>query len=515
MFLRSPAITPTLASSADHCLSAQASGADVEYVRSVSPRRDAHILGPPAIARLWLFSLLALFPLGIPAQQQPGPAQPPSGSLPQAPEPAQPPLNLDMASVANLVRSRSWVSKQAHEDARTADAFARRVASTQWGRVDFQSLYLRFNDPLRILTPVPSNLQPVVGLSSVVTPLAPQDNLHVDLAAGYPIFTGGKIHNSIKESRQVAHATGEAANDTDDDEVLTAEKNYLSVLLARQVVELNEIALRSYQDHLDHAQTSFKLGTAAKYDVIRAEAAVAAQEKELTEAKNQLALAEAALRTSLALEDATLIEIGGNLFEITDEVNLNASMDAAVQSSPLLKALKDKVAASRSAVHVQEGDYLPQITGVAGRQLVTSKLTQADPTWFAGAGATLQLWDGGERRARVSQARSQLQSAEFEYNHAEEQVRLAVRDAYLDLQTQRSELASEQKAAERSTESLRLANKRFEVGTGISLEVLDATVSLTASQIGVQQALYGEDLAYLRIHRYLGDIADVTARIQK
>jgi outer membrane protein TolC len=444
--------------------------------------------------KLLLFSLFALSPLGIYAQQ---------------------PLNLDMASVANLARTQSWTSKKAHQDAATAAADARRVASARWGQIDFQSQYLRFNDPIHIESPIPSNLQPVLGLKSLTTPLAPQDNLHVNIEAGYPIFTGGKINNAIKATREASHASAEAASDMDDDVILTAERNYLSVLLARQVVELNTVALQSYNEHLDHAQTSFKLGTAAKYDVIRAEAAVAEQEKRLTEARNQLALAVAALRTSLALEDATPIDIGGHLFEITDQVDLNTSMEAAVKSSPILQALRDKVAAYRSGVRVQEGDYLPQITAISGKELVTSKLAQTDPTWFAGARATFQLWDGGERRARVSQARSQFQSSEFEYRHAEEQVRLAVRSAYLDFESQQSALVSAQKATERSGESLRLANERFKVGTGTSLEVLDANVSLTASQIGIQQALYQIDLAYLRMHRYQGDIAEITTRIQK
>jgi outer membrane protein TolC len=428
---------------------------------------------------------------------------------------AQQPLNLDMASVANLARTQSWTSKEAHQDAATAAADARRVASARWGQINFQSQYLRFNDPIHIESPIPANLQPVLGLKSLATPLAPQDNLHVDFEAAYPIFTGGKLHNAIKATQEVSHASAKAASDTDDDVILAAERNYLSVLLARQVVELNTVALQSYNEHLEHAQASFKLGTAAKYDVIRAEAAVAEQEKRLTEARNQLALAEAALRTSLALEESAPIEIGGRLFEIADEVDLNSSMDAAVKSSPLLQALRDKVAAYRSGVRVQQGDYLPQITAISGKELVTSKLAQTDPTWFAGARATLQLWDGGERRARVSQARSQLQSTEFEYRHAEEQVRLAVRSACLDFQSQQSELLSAHKAAERNAEALRLANKRFDVGTGTSLEVLDANVSLTASQVGIQQALYQIDLAFLRMHRYQGDIAEITTRIQK
>ena len=469
--------------------------------RAGSFRDNSRLSALPFAAGCLLWASLALCSVGVNAQQS-------SNAVQQ-------PLNLDMASVASLARSQSWTAKQAHQDAVTAADDARRVASARWGQVNFHSQYLRFNNPIRIESPIPSNLQPVLGLKSLTTPLAPQDNLLVDFEAGYPIFTGGKITNAIKATREVSHASAHAASDTDDDVVLTAERNYLSVLLARQVVDLNDIALKSYNEHLDHARTSFKLGTAANYDVIRAEAAVAEQEKRLTEAKNQLALAEAALRTSLALEDSTSIDIGGHLFEITDEVDLNASMDAAVKSSPLLQALRDKVAAFRSGVRVQEADYLPQITGIAGKALVTSKLAQTDPTWIAGAHASLQLFDGGERRARVSEARSLLQTAEFEYNHSEEQVRLAVRSAYLDLQSQRSELVSAQKAAERNAEALRLANKRFDVGTGTSLEVLDANVSLTASQVGIQQALYQIDLAYLRMHRYQGDIAEITTRIQK
>jgi outer membrane protein TolC len=164
---------------------------------------------------------------------------------------------------------------------------------------------------------------------------------------------------------------------------------------------------------------------------------------------------------------------------------------------------------------VQEGDYLPQITGIAGREMVTSKLAQTDPTWFAGARVTLNLFDGGERRARVSEEKSRLQTTQFERHHAEDQIQLAVRSAYLTLQSQRGALASATKAAELAKESLRLATKRFEVGTGTSLEVLDATVSLTSSQTSMQQALYGMDVAFLTMHRYEGDILEIASRIQR
>jgi outer membrane protein TolC len=199
------------------------------------------------------------------------------------------------------------------------------------------------------------------------------------LQAGVPIFTGGKITNAIREAKAGAKGARDVANDTDAGAVFEAERNYLSVLLTADIVRLNESALASYKEHLDHAQSAFREGTAARYDVIRAEAAVSEQEKRLIEARNEFDLAVAALRTSLVLTDATPIEVAGALFEIGDPVDLSEALKLTVKNNPTLQALHEKIAANKSGVRVQQGDYLPQITGIAGRELVTSKLAQTDP----------------------------------------------------------------------------------------------------------------------------------------
>jgi outer membrane protein TolC len=428
---------------------------------------------------------------------------------------AQDPIRLDLASVASLCRGRNWAAKRAHQDVTTANAVLRERESLHWGRIDFQTQYLRLNDPVHIESPIPGNLVSVLGMSQLTTPVGPQDSLHVTVEGGVPIFTGGKIHYAVRAAREGVNATSSAASDVDADVTLEAERDYLAVLLTRDVVDLDQEALKSYQDHLEHARVSYREGVVANYDVIRAEAAVKEQEKRLIEAQNQHDIAVAALRTSLALEDEAPVDIAGRLFEIEDQVDLEALLATTVKSNPMLKALDEKIAAEKDAVKVQQGDYFPQVTGVAGREIDTHKLAQTDPTWFAGVRVSLKLFTGGERQAKVSEEKARARSTEFERHHAEDRIRLAVRSAYLNLESQRSALIASTKAAELAKESFRLASKRFDVGTGIGLEVLDANVSLTAARISILQALYGIDLAYLTIHRYQGDISEIATRVQK
>jgi outer membrane protein TolC len=247
---------------------------------------------------------------------------------------------------------------------------------------------------------------------------------------------------------------------------------------------------------------------------VRAEAALAEQEKRLTEARNRSELVEAALRTSLDLPADARLELQGALFEPPAPPPLAEMQALANQGNAALQALKKKVEALDRAARMERGDYLPQVLVIAGKETVTAKLAQTDPNWFAGVQARWVLFDGGARRARVKARLSEAETARIEQRRAADQVGLAVRSALLEYESQKSARASARKAAGLARESLSLATKRFAVGAGTSLEVLDANVTLIAAETGVRNAQFQMDAAYLRMRRYIGDIADAASKIQ-
>ena len=226
-------------------------------------------------------------------------------------------------------------------------------------------------------------------------------------------------------------------------------------------------------------------------------------------------MAQAALRTALDLPEGATVEIAGALFEPPELPPLAEAQAAALKGHPGLEALRRKVEALAHAERMERADYLPQLAVVAGKETVTTKLAQTDPRWFAGVRASWSLFEGGARRARAAEKASETAQARIELRHAEEQVRLAVRHSLLDYESHRSALASARKATELACESLRLATKRFSVGTGTSLEVLDANLALAAAETGVQNSLFQMMAAYLAFHRHAGDIAEVALRLEK
>jgi outer membrane protein len=153
------------------------------------------------------------------------------------------------------------------------------------------------------------------------------------------------------------------------------------------------------------------------------------------------------------------------------------------------------------------------VAAIAGKEIVTAKLAQTDPNWFVGVQAKWTLFDGGARRAGINARQSEAEKARVEQRHVAEQIALALRSAVLDYESQKSARVSARKAADLARESLNLATRRFAVGAGTSLEVLEANIALTAAETGDRSAQFQMDVAYLRMRRFIGDIADATSKI--
>jgi outer membrane protein len=427
---------------------------------------------------------------------------------------AQETVRLDLAQTSALARERSLQIRAAKQDATTRKFTVDQAKALRYGKVQVDASYLRLDAPISISSD-PVHVPILGGLTLAVPPvmIAPADYAHVRLEAGIPLFTGGKITNAIAAARAGQAAAEELCEDTEASVILEAGQLYLGALLARDVARLHEQALESYRRHLEDARTAFRAGVVANYDVVRAEAALAEQEKRRTEARNRSELVEAALRTSLDLPADARLELQGTLFEPPAPQPLAEMQALANQGNAALQALKKKVEALDHATRMEKGDYLPQVAAIAGKEIVTAKLAQTDPNWFVGVQAKWTLFDGGARRAGINARQSEAEKARVEQRHVAEQIALALRSAVLDYESQKSARVSARKAADLARESLNLATRRFAVGAGTSLEVLEANIALTAAETGDRSAQFQMDVAYLRMRRFIGDIADATSKI--
>jgi len=118
----------------------------------------------------------------------------------------------------------------------------------------------------------------------------------------------------------------------------------------------------------------------------------------------------------------------------------------------------------------------------------------------------LNLFKGGEDRARLLEAEANHRRAMALRERLASAIGLEVRDAFLALRTARERLAVAQGAVAQAEESLRIVQNRYDAGLTTIVELLDSETALTAARTNLTRARYEAAVGQARLDLSLGTL---------
>ena len=122
------------------------------------------------------------------------------------------------------------------------------------------------------------------------------------------------------------------------------------------------------------------------------------------------------------------------------------------------------------------------------------------------------IFDGRATAGRVAQARSRHEQVRLTLEEAQLAVDVEVRRAHSQWQ-QATELAeASARVVEQATEAVRLANARYNAGTGTQLDVLTAQVDLTTARNNQLQAYYSYNVAVAALRKAMGQADEFVSK---
>ncbi|RYZ42307.1 MAG: TolC family protein [Myxococcaceae bacterium] len=322
------------------------------------------------------------------------------------------------------------------------------------------------------------------GAIGSVGGVTPTDLLGVGtLSASVPVVDLASLYalGSAKEGRRTA-----ALSLAETRRQLTRglARALVSVSSTERLAEVNRVNLRTALERLALAQRRFELGAGTRLDVVRVDQDAQAARRNVVTGDEDLRQAREALGLALGTPSAVGLAKG---------LDLNTLLQGANQTCHKLESLENRadIAAARSRLVVAEraiGEvkrlYLPTLDLTSSTTGLTVNPGFAEvPLWNIGASLVLPFWDGGAREGRLRQTRGQLEQARSDAVARERNIVVEVTQARRAVQVNQEtrELADrERKLAE---ENDRLTRRSFEVGTGTSLELVDAAGALRQAEL--------------------------------
>jgi outer membrane protein TolC len=148
---------------------------------------------------------------------------------------------------------------------------------------------------------------------------------------------------------------------------------------------------------------------------------------------------------------------------------------------------------------------VPQVNAVANYTRSSTSLVSLPKSWFVGATASWDIWEGGGTYYGINESKAQLAQALEARRKAEDMIRLDARNAHVGVTTAAEALDVAKHTVEQAEENFRIEQKRYESTSNTSFDVLDAETQLTTARGMHQAAIYDYVIAQSNLARAMGE----------
>lgn len=355
------------------------------------------------------------------------------------------------------------------------------------------------------------------GGSNVFSFTQPHQTWNTGIQIVQSVYEGGRITSALRTAKLTKEQALLQYDTVVSDVLLSNRVAYYDVLLAAQQIVVREASVNLLTKELVDQKQRFDAGTVPRFNVLRAEVALANARPALIRARNSYRIAKNNLVNLLGYnlprhiwEDIPL-RLTDKLDAKPYQIELPAAIAQALRKRTELAALRKAVELRKEDVVNARSGYKPSIQGIAGwgwrNSLYTADLSRDVDGWLVGAQLSWNIFDGNLTRGKVMEAQALYKRSQIDVDDTARRIELEVRTAYSYFIEAREVLDSQKKVQEEAEEALRLARARADAGTGTQLDVLDAHTSLTEARTTQVEALHDYAVARARLERAIGQDA--------
>lgn len=325
-----------------------------------------------------------------------------------------------------------------------------------------------------------------------------QYNGLVDLTVSQPLYTWGKVNAAIRAAEYGLKTADQQLRLYRQAAYRDVSAAFFDILLAR---ELHKLAVENQLQkarHLDEAKRKYAAGVATDYDVLAAGVAAENARPEAIRSQNAIRTAKERLRFLLALGPEE-VQVTGSLDMATQDRPVPVSYEAALLSAgkqrPELADLRLRIGVYDELVTIANAESKPRLDLKGGAGWHWSSLEETAPkreadgaAWNVGIYLTFPFFDGFRSSGKVAQARSDLRTKQIEESKLLDSIALEVREAGYALQEAAEIYQAVSGTVKQAERLVQMAEKGYEYGVKIRLEVEDAQLNLLQARSSLARA---------------------------
>jgi len=358
-------------------------------------------------------------------------------------------------------------------------------------------------------------VDPVTGEVSQITLTRPafKRNSHsANINLSQNIFDGGYWWNNIRYNKVLNKAAKQDLQYTENQVIKTVAQYYYDLLKQKKLLEVYSAAVKRSQDQLDRTQSMYEIGSVAQVDVYRARVNLGQDQISYLQQKNTVDQAVQMLNLAMGRDPLTDVDIDSTISVKPQELNLDDLLQNAFVNQPELKSMELNVRSQELSVAMAKSPFLPNVSFGFNynrdNELFKQIYTDFNKNWTISYGIRISynLFNGFSDMVNYQTSRIQLKNSKISFEDYKRNLTSNIKVLQNNYNAILEIVEIDKKNLEAAREEYRLANERYRLGSGTSLELREAQVNLTQAEQILVSAEYNTIINYLELQEAIGKI---------
>ena len=397
---------------------------------------------------------------------------------------------LGLEQAKSMAMAQNKKVKRADQTIKAAEAARAAVYASNKPKVDANLIGLHVGDPLDVLLP---------GF-----------NANASLGVSQLIYAGGKVTTARKLSNTAVNLYSNEKELTESEILLEVETTYWQIVNLEGKVDLAAKYISLLTELLKDLTNSYDAGIIYKNDVLLVQVQLNQAELDLTKANDGLTLSK--------LKMAQLIGRAGSDFAVEDGILVDKNLVeerspvAAVEERPEIRILKNALELKELETKILKADQRPtvalNINGIhaTGENINFSDRSDDLTSYFGLLNVSIPIFDWGGRKQKVKEQQRKVEAQKLELEETRELLAIQIQNAYLEWQQAIKNVDISEKSMVQAEENLRLYQNRFEAGTVVGKDVLEAQVLWQKAYSDIIDAKAGYKITEANYRKVVGTL---------
>lgn len=348
--------------------------------------------------------------------------------------------------------------------------------------------------------------------NSINVDAAVTKSYNASLGLNYTIFDGlGRKYNyqQLKEQYNLSELQ---ARETIENMYLQLFTNYFQIArLSENTANLKEALIISKQ-RLKRANYQYEYGQSTKLELLNAEVDVNNDSVSYINAKQQFLNAKRGLNIVLGVQKETNYNVETDV-SFNKLITFNDLLTKAKTNNILLQQSEKNIVVNEFNLKISKAGYLPRLgltTSYSWNKSdnpATSFLSQLSSNGLnAGLNLSWNLFDGGNTKTRVANAKIAIENQQILLQQQEETLENTLKNTWESYQNKLFVLTVQEKNVKTSKNNFERTKERYKLGQISSIEFRQAQINLINAKLALNNVKYDAKLIELQLLQLSGQL---------